>query len=111
MRALKSVSARSRRGIRGMRGSILLGYVLSPHFPLHRLLIVLLFQAALEAGGRLSKSDALALATTDLESLLGSTVQAQDEGTMVVTVGGDLLDLEAKVVGVVDGARGVVDLF
>lgn len=43
--------------------------------------------------------------------MLGSTVQAQDEGTMVVTVGGDLLDLEAKVVGVVDGARGVVDLF
>ena len=110
MRALKSVSARSRRGIRGMRGLISLGYVLSPHFPLHRLLIVL-FQAALEAGGRLSKSDALALATTGLESLLGSTVQAQDEGTMVVTVGGDLLDLEAKVVGIVDGARGVVDLF
>ncbi|VDB85240.1 unnamed protein product [Peniophora sp. CBMAI 1063] len=67
--------------------------------------------AALESGGRIGRVEALALASTDLELLLGSTVQAQDEGTLVATVGGDLLDLEAKVIGVVDGARGVVDLF
>ncbi|KZV62706.1 carbohydrate esterase family 9 protein, partial [Peniophora sp. CONT] len=67
--------------------------------------------AALESGGRINKSEALALASTDLDLLLGSTVQAQGEGTLVATIGGDLLDLEAKVVGVVDGGRGVVDLF
>ena len=66
-------------------------------------------QAALESGGRISKAEALALASTDLDLLLGSTAEAQ--GSLVATVGGDLLDMEAKVVAVLDAGRGVVDLF
>lgn len=70
-----------------------------------------LHQAALEADGRISKAQALSLASTNLEKLLGSKVEAAGLSDLVATEGGDLLSMEAKVVGVLSARRGVVDLF
>ncbi|KIY71223.1 carbohydrate esterase family 9 protein [Cylindrobasidium torrendii FP15055 ss-10] len=68
---------------------------------------------ALEAAGGISKEEALALASTSLEKLLGAEVTTDDSlespRDMVATKGGDLLSLEAKVVGVISPCRGVVD--
>ncbi|KAH7928042.1 hypothetical protein BV22DRAFT_1083961 [Leucogyrophana mollusca] len=63
--------------------------------------------AALEGDGHISKSQALALSSVNLEKLLG--VKAV-EGDLVATRGGNLLDLEAKVVSVISSQRGLVDL-
>lgn len=75
-------------------------------------------QAALEAGGRISKAQALSLGSTKLEKLLlGSgksgelTVYAPGQYDLVVIESGDLLSFEGKVVSVVSPRRGVVDLF
>ncbi|KIK64817.1 hypothetical protein GYMLUDRAFT_160592 [Collybiopsis luxurians FD-317 M1] len=67
-------------------------------------------QAALEAGGTISKAQAIALASSSLEKLLGlksGTVASN----LVATIGGTLLDFESKIVGVVSARKGVVDLF
>ncbi len=56
----------------------------------------------------MSKNDALALATTNLEQLLGISSSSDD---LVVSKAGSLLDFEAKVVGVISPGKGVVDLF
>ncbi|KAK0458000.1 carbohydrate esterase family 9 protein [Desarmillaria tabescens] len=64
--------------------------------------------AALEAGTELSQSDALALASVNLETLLGVDNEDYD---MVATTFGTLLEFESKVVGVISSRRGVVDLF
>ncbi|KAI0320932.1 carbohydrate esterase family 9 protein [Amylostereum chailletii] len=66
--------------------------------------------AALESGGGISKTEALALASTNLEKLLGAETQV-DSADLVVTAGGDLLELGSKVVGVVSSRRGIVELF
>ncbi|KAI0305776.1 carbohydrate esterase family 9 protein [Multifurca ochricompacta] len=65
---------------------------------------------ALEAGGRISRSQAIALASTNLKKLLSGN---RDNNTLdlVATQGGDLLSLESKVVAVILPARGVVDFF
>ncbi|KAL1744952.1 hypothetical protein HDZ31DRAFT_37449 [Schizophyllum fasciatum] len=60
----------------------------------------------LESDGRLSKEDVLALASTDMEKLLG----VKPSGDLVATRGGGILDFGSKVVGVVSPERGVVDL-
>ena len=67
-------------------------------------------QAALETPQRISKTTAIALASTNLEKLLGlqSSLQQAD---YVATSNGDILDFESKVVAVIAGAMGVVDLF
>jgi len=72
--------------------------------------------AALEASGSISQSEALALASTNLEKLLGveeaEDVQGiQDVGDLVATSNGGILDFESKVVGVISPRRGIVDLF
>ncbi|KAH9176442.1 carbohydrate esterase family 9 protein [Lactarius sanguifluus] len=68
--------------------------------------------AALEAGGRISKVQALALASTNLEVLLGGGVEnALRTSDLVATQGGDLLSFDSKVVGVLSPRRGSVDLF
>lgn len=54
--------------------------------------------------------DALDMATTNIEKLLGVTRKAS-ESDIVVTKGGDLLSFEGKVVAVASRRRGVVDLF
>ena len=64
-------------------------------------------QIALEANGALSKSDAMALASVNLERLLGVQNPITD---LVAVKGGTLLDFEGKVVGVISPQRGVVDL-
>ena len=64
-------------------------------------------QTALEAGGALSKHDAIALASTNLEKLLGIH-ESNDE--LVATAGGGLLDFSSKVVAVVSPGRGLVDI-
>ncbi|KAL1703300.1 hypothetical protein EV121DRAFT_281199 [Schizophyllum commune] len=60
----------------------------------------------LESDGRLSKEHALALASTNVEKLLGAKLS----GDLVATRGGGLLDFGSKVVGVVSAERGVIDL-
>ncbi|TRM69894.1 hypothetical protein BD626DRAFT_422385 [Schizophyllum amplum] len=63
--------------------------------------------AALEMFGEISKADALALASTNLEKLLGLP---SEDGDLVVTSGGDLLSMESKVAGIVSPRRGIVEL-
>ncbi|KAH9176445.1 carbohydrate esterase family 9 protein [Lactarius sanguifluus] len=65
---------------------------------------------ALESGGHISKPEAIALASTNLQKLLGGNGH---EGTtdLVATQGGDLLSFESKVVAVISSVRGTVDLF
>jgi hypothetical protein len=67
----------------------------------------------LEAGGRISKTQALALASTNLEKLLGCDTREASSGSsdLVVTQGGDLLSFESKVIGVISPRRRSVDLF
>lgn len=55
----------------------------------------------------MSKTDALALGSVNVERLLGVE---EELGDLVATQGGTLLDFEAKVVGIVSARRGAVDL-
>ncbi|KAH9846908.1 carbohydrate esterase family 9 protein [Lenzites betulinus] len=64
--------------------------------------------AALEANGSISKAEALALASTNVETLLGVKANGAN-GDLVATRGGDLLDF-SKVVAIVSSRRGVVDI-
>ena len=66
-------------------------------------------QAALESGGEISQEDALALASVNVEKLLGVDV-ADAESDLIATHGGDPLEFSSKVVGVISPRRGVVDL-
>lgn len=52
----------------------------------------------------------MALASTNIEKLLGGKVQADDDCELVATEGGDLLDFASKVRAVISPGRGVVDL-
>ncbi|KAI0354145.1 composite domain of metallo-dependent hydrolase [Trametes cingulata] len=64
--------------------------------------------AALEANSTISKEQAIALVSTNVEKLLG--IEREDsEADLVVTLGGDFLDY-TKVAGVISPRRGVVDL-
>ena len=64
----------------------------------------------MDAAGKLSKAEALALGSTNVEKLLGSKTEAFAQGDLVATQGGDLLDFGAKVVAVISPRRGLVDL-
>ncbi|KAI0748925.1 composite domain of metallo-dependent hydrolase [Fomes fomentarius] len=64
--------------------------------------------AALELNGEISKADALALVSANVEKLLGVETDGL-QSDLVATVGGDLLDF-SKVIGVISPRRGVVDL-
>ena len=75
---------------------------------IRRLTELSLSQAALEADGRISKEEAAALASTNVEKLLGIERKA-DEVELVATRGGDLLGY-GKVAAVISPVRGVVDL-
>jgi len=65
--------------------------------------------AALEAHGEISKTAALALASVNLEKLLGVKVGPL-QGDLVATRGGTLLDFSSRVVSIISSVRGVVDL-
>lgn len=74
-------------------------------------LIVLPLQLAIEAGGDISKAQAIAIASTNVEKLLGGKVEAASEAAeLVATEGGDLLDFGSKVRAVISPRRGCVDL-
>ncbi|EMD37373.1 hypothetical protein CERSUDRAFT_114046 [Gelatoporia subvermispora B] len=68
--------------------------------------------AAIDAGGEISKAQAIAMGSTNVEKLLGGRVEAEEEAPrdMVVTAGGDILDFGSKVVAIVSSRRKVVDL-
>ena len=66
-------------------------------------------QAALEAGGKLSRKETLALASTNLAALLGAE-DALKEPELVAYQGGDIFDFASKPVAVLSAGRGVVDL-
>ncbi|KAF9523733.1 carbohydrate esterase family 9 protein [Crepidotus variabilis] len=63
--------------------------------------------AALEAGGDLSKSEAIALASVNLEQLLGLRDAVTD---LVAVKQGTLFDFEGKVAGIISQQRGLVDM-
>jgi hypothetical protein len=56
----------------------------------------------------------LAIGSTNLERLLGAEAgingEFEDKGDLVVTQGGDLLEMEAKVVAVISRRNGKVNL-
>lgn len=64
----------------------------------------------IDSNGLISMEDALNMATTNVEKLLGVTRRASESDT-VATKGGELLSFEGKVVAVTSPRRGVVDLF
>ncbi|KAI5114985.1 hypothetical protein M0805_004423, partial [Coniferiporia weirii] len=66
--------------------------------------------AYIEAGGRMTKSEAIALASTNTERLLGVDLVTSLQGDLVATEGGDLLDIQSKVVGIISSRRGQVEL-
>lgn len=74
-------------------------------------------QTALESHGKIDRRTALALVTTNLERALGVDAGAKSPGReamkqeLVAYKGGDVFDLESKVVGVVSAERGVIELF
>ncbi|KAJ7273060.1 hypothetical protein C8J57DRAFT_1316535 [Mycena rebaudengoi] len=65
---------------------------------------------ALESNSSISKEAALAMASSNIEELLG--IQPTQAGNnLVVTSGGDIFSFEGKVVAMISSRRGVVDLF
>ncbi|KZT52272.1 carbohydrate esterase family 9 protein [Calocera cornea HHB12733] len=63
-----------------------------------------------EGGGKISKGQALALVSSNVEKVLGLHTSS-DVGDLVAYRGGDFLSPGAKVVGVMSAERGVTDLF
>ena len=61
------------------------------------------------SSGLVSKAQALEMASTNIDILLG--LDPDEHGDLVATKGGDLLGFEGKVVGVVRKEPGIVDLF
>lgn len=61
------------------------------------------------SNGALSYQDALALASTNVERLMGVTEHSQNTD-LVATRGGHLLSFESKVVAILSPRRGLVDL-
>jgi hypothetical protein len=68
--------------------------------------------AALEANGTLSKHDALALGSTNVQRLLGYEVESAEQD-LVVAVGGSLLEdpMAAKVVAHISPRLGTTVMF
>lgn len=64
-------------------------------------------QTELEAGGALDRHDAIALATVNLEKLLGVYKGSDD---LVATAGGDLFDFSGEVTAIISPGRGLVDV-
>ncbi|KIJ61349.1 hypothetical protein HYDPIDRAFT_116118 [Hydnomerulius pinastri MD-312] len=66
--------------------------------------------AGLEAGGKISRKQAIKLASTNLEKLLIGSTRSKDTSDFVAFEGGDLFDLESKVVAVISPLQRSVDL-
>lgn len=67
-------------------------------------------QLALESGGTISFGDAFAMASSNIEKLLGVDLEATSTD-LAVTTGSDLFSFEAKVIGMISPRREVVELF
>lgn len=63
----------------------------------------------LESNGTITKDVALELVSTNVEKLLGLSIDGE-ERDMVATRGGDLLSFESKVVAIVSPRRRAVDI-
>lgn len=68
-------------------------------------------QLSIEAGGRISKEQAFAMASTNIVKLLGGQVNIPEMSDLVAIEGGDLLDMSGKVVAVISPCRNLIDLF
>ncbi|KAL0577309.1 hypothetical protein V5O48_004665 [Marasmius crinis-equi] len=66
--------------------------------------------AALEANGKLSQEQVIALASKNVETLLGANID-DDDTDMVATSSGDLFELAAKVAAIISPKRRSVDVF
>lgn len=64
----------------------------------------------MEALGGISRTQALAMASSNLEKLLGLEVQGE-LADLVAMEAGDILDFESKVIGVISPVKRQVDLF
>lgn len=64
---------------------------------------------AIDSAGEISKADAIAIGSTNVQKLLGSEVQAEGAYELVATTGGDLLDPESKVVAIISPRKRTVD--
>lgn len=67
-------------------------------------------QAAIEADGKISMKQAMALGSTNVEALLGGDVETDGRGDLVAVQGGTLLDMSSKVIAVISPRRSLVDL-
>jgi len=67
--------------------------------------------AALASNGKVSKTEAIALATSNLERALGVRKHTIAIPDLVVYQGGSLFDLESKVIGIVSAQRRSVEFF
>lgn len=65
--------------------------------------------AALESDGTLSRKNAFAIGSVNLEKLLGVETSGED-ADLVATTGGDLLEMSAKVRAIISPRRQKVDL-
>ncbi|KAF9006581.1 carbohydrate esterase family 9 protein [Cyathus striatus] len=65
--------------------------------------------AKLESNGRVNERQAYAMATSDLERLLG--VRAVEDVDLVAFEGGGLFDLSSKVAAIISAQRGFVEVF
>jgi len=66
--------------------------------------------AKLESNGRIDDQQAYALATTNLEKLLGVINLVDETADLVAYEGGGAFDLSSKVVAVLSPERGIVDM-
>ena len=64
----------------------------------------------IEAGGRISKEEAFALGSLNIEKLLGVTVQ-EDQVDLVATRGDDILGFGSRVMAVISPREQAVHLF
>lgn len=63
----------------------------------------------MESSGRVNKRQAYALASTNLDKLLG--ISHGEDADLIAIEGGSLFDLSSKVAAVLSPQRGLVDLF
>lgn len=66
--------------------------------------------AMLASNGRISEAEAYALASSNLQELLGVTTD-HEIGDLVAYAGGSLFEGSSKVVAVISAQRGQVDVF
>ena len=65
---------------------------------------------ALDAGGAISRAQAIASGSTNVEKLLGGKAKAAKDYDLVPTEGGDILDISSRVKAVISSKRGLVEL-